>query len=78
VPRGSGTRLAFELDSIDGAGCAGAFSAAFTVDSDGADHPAFRQATGSGTFTLQSNIDLEAITVSAVQIDLSGQVTLTR
>lgn len=78
VPQGQGSRLAFELDSIEAAGCGGAFSAAFTVDSDQAEHRAFRDATGSGALTLTSDLDLESVTVSAVQVNLSGQIALTR
>ena len=78
VPHGSGTRLAFELDSLNGAGCAGSFSAAFTVDSAETELRTFRQATGSGTFSLSSDLDLEAVTVSALRIDLSGELTTTR
>ena len=78
VPKGSGARLAFEVDSIGITGCAGTFSAAFTVDSDAAEHRTFDGATGSGVLLLQSDLDHEAVTVSALQVDLSGQVTLTR
>jgi hypothetical protein len=78
VPRGSGMRLAFELDSLNGSVCAGSFSGAFTVDSAETEVRTFRQATGSGQFNLTSDLDFEAVTVSALQIDLSGEIVTIR
>ncbi len=77
VPQGSGSRLAFELDAENpSAGCGGGFSGTFAVDSAETKLRTFQQATGSGTFSLSTDLDLTAVTVSVVQLNVDGVLTL--